>query len=144
MTTVSVQGVTITGTKTAVITIDKSVVFAKGAPWWIPYAVCFSSPVPFRNAFGQMTTLGLLPLCNARFFSPGAGNGEREDRQGDMGDGGWGDRSADGYDDGGWGVGSGFGHYLPASPPCVTSILPDRLGDVVETLQLPGYDPRFH
>ncbi len=98
MTTVSVSGLTINGTKTAVITINKSVVFAKGAPWWIPYAVCFSSPTPFRSITGRMTTLGLLPFCSTRF------NG----------------------------------------PPCVVSILPDRSGDVIETLQLPASDPRFH
>ena len=98
MTTVSVSGLTINGTKTAVITINKSVVFAKGAPWWIPYAVCYSSPTPFRSITGRMTTLGLLPFCSTKF------NG----------------------------------------PPCVVSILPDRSGDVIETLQLPASDPRFH
>ena len=99
----SEQGLTINGTKRAVVTIDRSVVFARGAPWWIPYAVCYSSPIPFKSITGNTTTLGLLPLCSTRFNFPPFGR-----------------------------------------PPCVVSILPDRSGNVIETLQLPGYDPRFH
>jgi hypothetical protein len=141
MTTVTVQGLSIDGTKTAVITIDKSVVFAKGAPWWIPYAVCYSSPVPFRDVTGKLTTLGLLPACGKPFLRPSQNPGQGGNGSGNEGDGGW----ESGFDHaGGWSVGSGFVHDSLASPPCVTSILPDKAGDVVETLQLPGYDPRFH
>ncbi len=103
MITVSDQGLTINGTKTAVVTIDKSVVFAKGAPWLIPYAVCYSSPIAFKNITGKMTNLGLLPLCSTKVGFPPFG-----------------------------------------TPPCVVSILPDPSGNVIETLQLPGYDPKFH
>jgi uncharacterized repeat protein (TIGR01451 family) len=103
MSTVSESGLTINGTKTAVVTIDKSVVFARGAPLLIPYAVCYSSTHPFKSITGKLTTLGLLPYCSSLIGSPPFG-----------------------------------------PPPCVVSLLPDRSGNVIETLRLPGYDPRFH
>ena len=103
MTTVTAQGLTINGNKIATITINKNIVFAKGAPWWIPYAVCYSSLTAFRSITGKMVTTGLLPACKIPFVKP----------------------SLEG-------------------PPCVVSILPDRAGDVIETLELPGADPRFH
>jgi hypothetical protein len=31
--------------------------------WFVPFAVCFQSTVPFTNLFGQSVTTGLLPLC---------------------------------------------------------------------------------
>ena len=32
-------------------------------PWWVPFAVCYQSNVPFTNLFGKSVTTGLLPLC---------------------------------------------------------------------------------
>jgi hypothetical protein len=34
--------------------------------WWVPFAVCFQSNVPFTNLFGKSVTTGLLPLCPLR------------------------------------------------------------------------------
>ncbi len=63
MATISDAGLNVTSDKMVKITIDKSVVFGPGAPWLIPYAVCYSSPTPFKNVLGKTTTLGLLPVC---------------------------------------------------------------------------------
>ena len=36
-------------------------------PWWVPFAVCYQSDVPFTDLFGHSVTTGLLPPCSIPF-----------------------------------------------------------------------------
>lgn len=63
MSTITDQGLTVTSDKMVVVTIPKGVVFAHGAKWWVPYAVCYNSPTPFKSITGRTVTTGLLPAC---------------------------------------------------------------------------------
>jgi hypothetical protein len=43
-----------------------TVTFANSAaagPWWVPFAVCYTSDAPFQDIVGHTVTTGLLPIC---------------------------------------------------------------------------------